>query len=544
MKLKQIKKVVCCEKSEIGLILIYSLVAGIFTLIVPIAGQALVTFVSFGQITQPLYLLALLVFIALTLSSIFKLLQYILVENIQQKIFVHTALNLSKNLPLVSLQVFEDHRGTELTNRYFDIFLLQKSVAILLIGTFSIFLQAIFGMMLLATYHPLLLGFDLVYTLSVLCILFLPFKSALKTALLESSAKYQVAAWIEEISRLPLLFKFCNYPKFAFEIADSKIFKCLKYRQSHFKKLLHHAVGGYVLQILGSTSLILLGGFLVIKNQLTLGQLVASEIVVASLGDAAQKLSKNMEDLYDLLAASDKLNFLRELPLDKNDKLTSERKFNYHSLESAPEIIAKDIYFAKGDGQLILSNINFTVPSGDNLAVYGKSGQGKTVLTRLLLGLYELQKGDIFYNEIPIKNYDIHLLRKQAAYICGIQVFDGSIIENILMNHNGVNINEIYDFFKFFEIFDVITSLPKGVETNISDTHHLISQNDLILICFARAFFSRSNLLIIDGVLDLMPDNYTQKIIRFIKSSKLKATTIVTTQSLGIFSQFDNSIRL
>lgn len=154
------------------MIIIYSILSGFFSLIVPIAGQALVTFVSFGKITQPLYLLTLLVFVALTFSSLFNLFQYILVENIQQKIFAYTSLNISKRLPLVSMNVFENHRGTEITNRYFDIFILQKSISAILMGASSIFLQAIFGMFLLATYHPFLLFFDFIYVISVIFIVF------------------------------------------------------------------------------------------------------------------------------------------------------------------------------------------------------------------------------------------------------------------------------------------------------------------------------------------------------------------------------------
>ena len=112
--------------------------------------------------------------------------------------------------------------------------------------------------------------FDIVLLFALALTIWLPWHSGIESALGESDQKYLVAGWLEEIARLSLLFKFSNNNKYAFKVADEKISNYIVARQKHFKNLIKHILIGYTIQVLASSSLLILGGILVIKNQLTL----------------------------------------------------------------------------------------------------------------------------------------------------------------------------------------------------------------------------------------------------------------------------------
>lgn len=543
VSLKHFKKILTFGRNEIGLIIIYSAIVGFFSLIIPVAAQGLVTFVSFGRITQPLFILGVAVFIALSCAAFFRILQIILVENIQQRIFAHTSLDFADTLPKLNMAIFERYRSTELTNRYFDIFTIQKALATLFISGAGVFLQALLGMLLLATYHPLLLTFDIVLIFFLVLVIWLPWRQALKTALKESSAKYEVAGWLEELARLPLLFKFNHYARYGYEIADDKVATYLTARQSHFSRLLQHIIGTHVIQILASTILLVLGGFLVIKNQLTLGQLVAAEIVVTALGESAAKFSTYLENIYDLLAAADKVDFLLDLPLEPNLSAQLKKQQVPVALDKAPAIVVKNLTFTQATGATVLSDLSWEVGAKEQLVIYGESGSGKTLLTKLLIGLCSASSGKIFYNSIPLQEYPLDNLRCKMSYINGIELYDGSLFDNLVM-HQAITLAQVREVLNDFQLGEKIAHLPEGLYTQLSENQHQLSSHELQMLMFVRAALAKPYVMIIDEVLDRLPNDYLTLLLSLFQFSFNESTLIVTTRRADIAAHFINKVIL
>ena len=141
----------------------------------------------------------------------------------------------------------------------------------------------------------------------------------IKSALDESSAKYETAAWIETLAARPLLFKSARGPERAAHKADELMHRYLEARRRHFRRLFAQTVGGMAIQVVASTALLGLGGALVLDGQLTLGQLVAAELVVSGLGYAFGRIGKYLEQVYDLVASVNKLAVLVDLPTERTD---------------------------------------------------------------------------------------------------------------------------------------------------------------------------------------------------------------------------------
>ncbi len=538
LALKKIMEITHLGKNEISLIIIYSITYGLFSLVVPITAQALVNIVSFGSIRQPLFILALLVFILLTTAAVVRILHLILIENIQQHLFAYCSLAIAKLIPQWSQSVFDQYRGTEMMNRFFDVFTIQKSLANILISAISVALQVILGMILLATYHPLLLLFDIGLTIAIMLTVFIPWRQGILSAEEESNHKYYVAGWLEEIARIVQLFKFSNYAEHAYDIADDKISAYIIARQKHFHSLMKHTISGHIIQVVATSSLLLLGGLLVIKNQLTLGQLVAAEIVVTAMGVNISKFGKYFENIYDLVAATQKLNFLLTLP--KENLLPSDYPSN---IPSPPKIEIKNLNSYSEKKFHVLKDINFTIQSNERCVIHGAFGSGKSLLLQILLGLKEPSSGEVLYNNIPIREYPLNSLRLKTIYMKGIQLYDGSIIENLCIGKE-IPIEKIRETLARFDLSEAISRLESGIYTKISGTQSALSTIELQKLMLVRAALAKPYFLILDEVLDLLPEISLKKVVDTIFSDEYHWTVIATTRRADISEKFSRRILL
>ena len=287
------------ERRELWIVVIYALVLGSVSLAVPVAAQSLVNTVAFGSVLQPLVALTILLLGVLTFAGVLGVLETYVVEVLQRRVFVRVADDFGRRIPSVRADVLDKKFGPELVNRFFDVLTIQKSLSGLLLDGLTIALQTIIGMILLGFYHPLLLAFDVVLVVLLSLVLVLG-RGAVATGLKESSAKYKTAAWLEDVSRASHLFRGVKAQQYAAQRTEMLCRDYLSARKRHFRILLRQITGGFGLQIVAMVALLGVGGWLVIDRQLTLGQLVAAELVIASIGASFVKLGKNLEKLYDL----------------------------------------------------------------------------------------------------------------------------------------------------------------------------------------------------------------------------------------------------
>ena len=188
--------------------------------------------------------------------------------------------------------------------------------ALLLTGV-NLVLSTIIGLTVLAFYHQFLLAFSIVLVTALAAIVFLLGRRALGTSIAESKRKYEVVDWLEELARHPRVFKGPGGLELATTRADGLVRSYLDARRAHFRILLRQISSLLALEVVAATLLLVVGGWLVLDQQLTLGQLVASEIIVSAIVASISKLGKQFEAWYDAVAAVDKLGHLVDLPLER-----------------------------------------------------------------------------------------------------------------------------------------------------------------------------------------------------------------------------------
>jgi ABC-type bacteriocin/lantibiotic exporter with double-glycine peptidase domain len=487
------------DSTELWVAVAYGAGVGLFQLAIPIAVQSLVNTVAFGTLLQPLVVLALLVLAGLLLAGGMRALQAHLIEVIARRLFARVALDLSWRLPRVRAAALDGAHGPELVNRFFDVLTLQKGAAALLLDGLAVALGTAAGLLLLALYHPVLLGFGLVLALAMLGVLFGLGRGATATSIEESKAKYEVAAWLEEVVRHPATFRSRAGEELAAGRALHLIEDYLGARQQHYRVVLRQMVGGFGLQALASAGLLGVGGYLVIARQLTLGQLVAAELVVTAAVASFAKLWKVLESYYDLLAAVDKLGHLTDLPVDP--RVADARAGAALPAEprgAALRLCGVGYRFAEGRGGL--RGLDIEIHPGERVVLLGGHGAGKSLVADLVAGVRLPSEGRIEIDGLDVRDVHLESLREQVLLVRGAEIFAGTVAENLSLGRADVGPAEMRTVLEAVGLWEEIAALPEGLGTMLATGGAPLSVGQARRLVVARALVLQPRLLVIDDL--------------------------------------------
>ena len=518
----RLSQIISTERRDIGVLLIYGAAVGFLSLVVPVAAQSLVNTVTFTSILQPILILTLVVLFMLGFASALRLLQTSVVETIQQRIFARIALDLAYRLPRVRFEVFDQSRGTELVNRFFESLTVQKTLSLLLLDGIAVVLQAGIGLILLAFYHPILLAFDVLLIFSIAAVVVIPARAAIQTSIKESKAKYKMAAWLEELARNPLLFRHAMGPDYGLRRADEIAQEYIVARKSHFRILVWQVGGTLVVQTVASALLLGLGSVLVIQKQLTLGQLVAAEIVVTMVVGGFAKFGKYLETFYDLMASVDKLGQVFDLPLERNsgDKLGESTGPFSLSLQ--------DVSFRYSlSPSSAVHGFSLQVNAGEKIGIDGTNGSGKSTVLDLIAGLRIPRTGAVQVNGFDLRDLDISDFRRHVSFVRKEEIFDGNVIENIRVGRDWIPLIRIREVLAELSLLDDILALTDGLQTNLSGSESPLSAGQTQRLLIARAIVDQPRLLILDEALENIDSKSKSEILRLISATEAPWTLIL-----------------
>ena len=301
------------DKKDISQILFYAIFSGLVSLSMPLGIQAIINFIQSGRISASWVVLVVLVVIGVALVGILSLMQLRITENLQQKIFVRSSFEFSYRLPKIKFEVYNNQYPPELANRFFDTLTIQKGASKLLLDFSTALLQIIFGLILLSLYHPFFIVFGILLFLLLFSIFRFSYASGLDTSMKESKYKYKVVSWLQEIARNNFSFRKNENFDFALQKNDHLVSEYLLYREKHFGIIKRQFSQLIVFKIIITASLLIIGGFLVIQQQMNIGQFVAAEIIILLVINSVEKIIIGLETFYDVLTAVEKIGQVTDL---------------------------------------------------------------------------------------------------------------------------------------------------------------------------------------------------------------------------------------
>jgi ABC-type bacteriocin/lantibiotic exporter with double-glycine peptidase domain len=529
------------EAPELWTIAIFSAITGLLYLALPLAVNAFISNLSFGTQSGPflqgLVAIASVLFVCLVVAGALRALQHVVAEVVQRRIFVRLGTDIAYRLPNVDLEALDGVHAPELVNRFLDVITVQKSASMLLLTGINLVLSAAIGLTVLAFYHPFLLAFSLALVVALAAVVLIGGRRAVATSVRESRRKYEVVDWLEELARHPRVFKGAGGTDLARSRADDLVRGYLDARRDHFRILLRQISSLLALEVVAATALLAVGGWLVLNQQLTLGQLVASEIIVSAIVASISKLGKQFEAWYDAVAAMDKLGHLVDLRLERSGGEVAETR------EGGMRVEVRDLSYARLGRRPTFEGLSFSVAPGERVALLGTRGSGTSSVLELLLGMRNPLAGEITVDGVPVRTWDLAALRAQACILRSTDLISGTIAENVRLGLASMPVREVQRAIEAVGLQDTVRSLPDGLSTQLVTGGLPLAGRQRTRLLAARALAHRPRLLLLDELLD-GHEGTLDALARALIDAPLPWTVIVATRDPRVAARCSRTIEI
>ncbi|WP_338409786.1 ATP-binding cassette domain-containing protein [uncultured Flavobacterium sp.] len=522
--IQRFKSLISVDKKDISQLFIYAVLAGLISLSIPLGIQSIINFIQAGQVSTSWIVLVFVVVMGVAFVGVLKIMQFRIIENLQQKIFVRSSFEFAYRFPKIKFSSLYKFSPPELANRFFDTISVQKGFPKLILEISTAALQIIFGILLLSLYHSFFIFFGIILLVLLYFIFKINFNKGLETSLKESKYKYKVAHWLQEIAHNHLSFKNEKLFDFSLHKNDKLVNEYLIHRESHFRVLRKQFIQLTGFKVLITAGLLIIGGVLVLNQQMNIGQFVAAEIIIITIITAVEKLFYGLELFYDVTTSLEKLGTVVDLELE-----SETNKAKHHLENEALSIEVKNIFFQFPDNEVpIINDISLTINKNERVLIQGENGSGKTTLLRILSRLLEPSVGTIYLNDTNYKKYCIEGFRSNIGVITiDDSPFEGTILENITCNNPTITKNDVKNILDQLKLTELIKSLPLGLDTPMFSEGKGINSSATQKILLARCIILKPTLLFLEEPVDSLDKDSAEDIIDILTAPENPWTLVV-----------------
>lgn len=499
------------DRKDLLQVIYYAIFAGVVNLSLPLGIQAIINLLQGAQISTSWVVLIILVTVGVAFVGLLQLTQLRIIENLQQKIFTRSSFDFAYRFPKIRMEFLRSYYPPELANRFFDTVMVQKGVSKMLLEIPAALLQILLGMLLLSFYHP----FFILYGVLLVGLVYLVFRFTLNkgvsTSLEESAQKYKVAHWLQEIARSVISFKMSGRTSLAMNKNDALVLDYLNARENHFKVLVlqyGYMIGFKVLVTLG---LLLIGGILVLNQEMNIGQFVAAEIIIILVISSVEKLVIGLETFYDLITSLEKIGEVSDQPLES---LEGQKP----KIPNALQIDLRDISLSVSHRERsILKAVNLQIAPADRILLTGPSGSGKSSLLKILAGLYEPSSGDILVNGIPLRAISLNHYRSMVGQCLPEEyTFEGSLRENLTFGNEDISKEDIDQVIRVVGLEEFVREHPGGLDTMLFPEGQGVPFSVGRKVVLARSILRNPGLMVLEDPLDQLGEDDGRRLMDYL----------------------------
>lgn len=477
------------DAAFVRLAVVYGIAISLLSLATPISVQLLINSVANTALPTPLFTLAAILFLLLALAGVLSALRVHLMALFERRVFARLVAEITLRAVHAQNPFFADARRGDLFNRYFDLITVQKALPSLLIGGFTIVLQGAVGLVVTSFYHPFFLAFNAVLIFVLFLIWQLWASGAIRSAVGKSHAKHAVAHWLESVGGSNGFYKSSRHVDFAMDRSDAMTATYVEAHRRHFRYTFAQTLCLLFTYALASAALLALGGWLIIQGELSIGQLVAAELILSGVFYGIAQFGPYLESLYDLAASLEELSMFWDVQQEEARVALSAGPAN-------GEIRLRGVV---QDGHAL----DLAIASGEQLAVVSTPDVERT-LGDLLKRHLSPSRGLVLVGGSDIAGFDMYRLRADIMVLKRPSFVEMPVRAYLSLAASG-DVTRMMDVLDTVGLTTRIGSLPDGLDTVISSSGWPLSVGETMALKLAGALLARPRVLILSPLYDLLP---------------------------------------
>lgn len=314
-----------------------------------------------------------------------------------------------------------------------------------------------------------------------------------------------------------------------------------KHKKAHVKAVWYYSIFFPIAEVLSSIAIGLLvwfGGLQSVNNSnVQPGDIMSFIMMTQMLFRPLRQIADKFNTLQMGIVSGERVFGIldTESSIDKRGTVIAEKLKG--------QIAFRDVRFSYVEGEEVVKGISFEVKQGQTVAIVGATGAGKSTIINLINRFYEIDAGQIYVDQVPVKDYDLSSLRNQIAVVLqDVFLFSDSILNNITLKNDEISLQDVQEAAKQIGIHDFISSLPNGYHYNVKERGAMLSSGQRQLIAFLRAYLSRPSILILDEATSSV-DSHAEQMIQFATDTITKGrTSIVIAHRLATIKKADTII--
>lgn len=501
------------DRSFFWLAIIYGIGIGLLSLATPISVQVLINSVGNTALVTPLLTLSAVLLVLLLGWAVLNGFRTYLMEIFRRRFVARLAAEITTRVIHAENPFFQDDRRSDLINRYFELMTIHKAIPSLFIGGFTILLQGGIGLVITSFYHPFFLLFNLLFGVLVWLAWTIFSRSAMRTSVESCREKYAMAHWLQTVGSSDGFYKSGRHLDYAMQRTEQRTADYIAAQRKHFRRMFPQNIALYLLYALASAALLALGGWLVIQEQLSIGQLVAAELILSSVFLGFAQLGPHLEDFYDLVAGLDELFMIYSLKQEPRGVAHAPRP-------PTADLVLNNVRFSHDFGPV---RFDLTIPEGANLVASGEPGMER-LFSHLLKRHVRPDAGITLVGGVDITALDILELRSDVIVLDRPNIVETTIEEYLTLSNASNDPAEVSRVLRLVGLFERTAMLPDGLQTQLSSTGWPLSLPKTMQLKLAAALLSRPRVLVLSPLLDMVSLHRMQAVFKHLASSR---TTLI-----------------